>query len=67
MSFYAKAQREWIKRNGFRCPYMALMIAADQGKGLRLSAADCRYLVEDSAITTVASNHYDEMIEDEAA
>jgi hypothetical protein len=61
--FYAKAQKMWRAQKGFRCPYMAMIDAAERGVGLSLSASDVRYLAQDAAIGTVASNHYEEMLD----
>ena len=65
LRLYRKAQRLWIAEKGFRCPYLAIVIASLEGRGVILTASDCVYLSEDSAIATVASNHYAEVVSEE--
>lgn len=64
---YGGAQRAWRRAKGFRCPYIALMQAADAGHGLNLTAADVAYLASDGAIATVASNHAEEVMPESEA
>jgi hypothetical protein len=66
MNVYAKAQRHWIKAKGWRCPYIALMDADRAGRGLRLSAADVQYMAGDTALSTIAANHVDEVLPEES-
>jgi hypothetical protein len=65
LAIYRKAQRRWMAEKGFRCPYMAVVIASLEGKGVRLSASDCDYLSQDSALSTIASNHLLEFIDED--
>jgi hypothetical protein len=39
-----------------RCPYQAIMMAAANGRGLRLTAEEAEQLSGDGAIETVANN-----------
>lgn len=46
-------------------PYQRIMRAADKGRGVRLSAEDCRSMALDSAIVQLAENDDEAADEDE--
>jgi len=49
-------QRDAIRENGKRDPWIAIMVADQEGRGVRLSPEEVRSLARDNAIYTSAMN-----------
>ena len=60
---FRAAQRKWVREKGFRDPYIAIVLAALEGRGVKLTASDCHFMgLHDDAVATVANNHVEEIV-----